>query len=102
MPRQTADGLYKLASATPAAIWTFGSVTFGVNWIDGGGDRDRAVICRAAGVDPQGSCIGGTYATGPLSATSPSGHGQRAWLVPRDRKRVVISQGARATMASTP
>src|SRR5207247_147436 len=59
------------ASDSPDPVNAGSAVTFNVTWTDGGGDTDRAVICKTNSVS-SGSCPGGAWAIGSLGASSPA------------------------------
>lgn len=60
------------ASDSPDPVSSGDPITFSVGWSDSdAGDSVKAVVCKTNQVSA-GSCPGGSWATGALSATSPS------------------------------
>jgi len=66
-PRPTATS----ASDDPDPVVAGATIHFAVGWTDPG-DSTRAVICKTAAITADGSCLDGSWARGPMTATSPA------------------------------
>jgi alpha-tubulin suppressor-like RCC1 family protein len=61
------------ASHSPSQVVAGHEVTFSVNWTDPNpGDTERAVICKTDAISAGGTCLGGAWANGYSSTTSPA------------------------------